>query len=235
METQLFEPGSPIAGSSVKLVVGIFFVLLGLLMTLGNLEILDAGSFLRFWPALLIVIGVLKFGEAGSRALALILLCSGIFLLACEMQWARFSIFDLWPLILIGIGVVVVMHALGFRTSGSSVGPSPTLWAVCASRKLAASGRDLDGRHIIAVMGGCKIDVIDTEVESVTAVIEVIAVWGGIVIRVPDGWEVVGQVVPVMGGIDIKTGPARGGRKLIVRGLTLMGGMEIKNAKARTA
>jgi hypothetical protein len=44
---------------------------------------------------------------------------------------------------------------------------------------------------------------------------------------------VIADVVPIMGGIEIKTSAARGGRQLIVRGLVLMAGMEVKNAEAR--
>jgi hypothetical protein len=235
METQLIQPRSPMAGSGVKLAAGIFLAALGLLLTLDNLDLLDAGRFLRYWPVLLIAVGLLKLREAGSRAMALILLVAGILLLGQETRWIRFSIFDFWPVILIGAGVVMVANALGFRLSDSSAAPGSTIWAVLRGPRLTGTARDFDGLRIIAFMGGCRLDLTDSEIEATTAVIEVIAVWGGITIRVPDGWEVVGQVTPIMGGIDIKTSAARGGRKLVVRGLTLMGGMEVRNAKARTA
>src|SRR5216684_5979035 len=130
METQLIQPRSPLAASGVKLAVGVFFTALGLLLTLGNLELLDANRLLRYWPALLIVVGLLKLREAGGRALALILLVAGILLLGQETRWIRFSIFDLWPVILIGAGVYIVANALGFRLSESSAAPGPTIWAV---------------------------------------------------------------------------------------------------------
>ncbi len=234
MESQLIETRPTIATSSVKLVVGIFFTALGLLLTLDNLDIVDGNRLLRYWPVVLIVVGALKLREAGSRALALILIIAGVLLLGNGTHWIRFSIFDFWPLILIGVGVVIVLHSFGFRVAEPQLGSDPTTWSLFNNRKLNGSAQDFHGRRIIAFMGGCKLDLNDSGIEGGTTVIEVIAVWGGVVIRVPQGWEVVGQAVPIMGGIDIRTGPARGGRKLIVRGLTLMGGMEIKNAKGST-
>src|ERR1700682_3563657 len=74
MEMQLTEPGRPIIGSKVKLVVGTFFTLVGVLLALDNLDIMDAGRVLRYWPVLLIVIGALKFRDAGNRGLAVLLI-----------------------------------------------------------------------------------------------------------------------------------------------------------------
>jgi hypothetical protein len=55
--------------------------------------------------------------------------------------------------------------------------------------------------------------------------------WGGIEIRVPEDWTVVSKVVPVMAGVEDKTRPPQGAtaHRLVLRGLALMGGVEIKN------
>ena len=88
---------------------------------------------------------------------------------------------------------------------------------------------------MIAVLGGCEIDLTEAEAEGEPVVIEIIAFMGGAGVRVPDGWNVVVEAVPVMGGIDVRTRPVNSGRKLIVRGLALMGGIEIKSVAKRTA
>jgi hypothetical protein len=58
---------------------------------------------------------------------------------------------------------------------------------------------------------------------------------GGIDMRIPDGWEVMGDAVPFMGGIDIKTRSKRTGRQLVVRGFVMMGGVEITDVTARNS
>ena len=55
---------------SVKLIVGIFFTLLGVLLTLDNLDLANADAVLPYWPLVLVAIGILKFQERRSRAFA---------------------------------------------------------------------------------------------------------------------------------------------------------------------
>ncbi len=238
MEMQLTEPGRPIVGSKVKLVVGIFFTIAGILMALENLDIVDAGQVLRYWPVLLIVIGVMKFRDAGSRGLAVLSMAAGALLLAHNAHWLRFSFAGLWPVVLIGVGVVIVLRAFGVVIPtafvATAMGPAgDTSWAVVNTRKLARPANELAGKRLVAFMGGHQIEVIEPATYDGPIVIEAMAMWGGIEIRVPHGWEVIADVVPVMGGIEVKTSAARGGRQLIVRGLMFMAGMEVKNAEVR--
>jgi hypothetical protein len=55
--------------------------------------------------------------------------------------------------------------------------------------------------------------------------------WGGIELRVPEDWTVIGRVVSVLGGFDDTTRAPQGAghHRLIVRGFAIMGGIEIKN------
>ena len=59
------------------------------------------------------------------------------------------------------------------------------------------------------------------------------AFWGGIDIRVPRGWRIENDVTAILGGIVDKTDrdvPA-GSPTLMVRGIAIMGGVEIKHPK----
>ena len=55
--------------------------------------------------------------------------------------------------------------------------------------------------------------------------------WGGIEIRVPDDWTVDLRGVPVLAGFVDKTRPPAMAteKRLVIRGMALMGGVEIKN------
>ena len=74
---------------------------------------------------------------------------------------------------------------------------------------------------------------------SFPTVLDIFAVMGGCEIIVPSSWTIVTPLVPVMGGIDDKRlaplpGSAEniGGKpapRLVLRGLVLMGGIEIKS------
>lgn len=209
-----------------KLVAGFFFLILGLLLTLENLDLFEAGRVLRYWPVVLIVFGLINLGEASRRGVASAAIVIGSMLLALRAHWLRFSLFDLWPVLLIAVGAIIVLRALGIQAPAAG----GNLWSVLNTRKVTIDPRDLDQKHLLSFMGGANIELTNAEHEG-PVTIEVLAMWGGIELRVPSGWEVIAEVLPIMGGIDIKTYGEPNGRQLIVRGLVLMAGMEIKNVR----
>jgi hypothetical protein len=83
---------------------------------------------------------------------------------------------------------------------------------------------------LMAFMGGCEIDLRKAAING-EAVIDIFCMWGGIEIRVPEDWTVVSHIVPIMGGVEDKTRPPQTAtaHRLTLRGLALMGGIEIKN------
>ena len=84
--------------------------------------------------------------------------------------------------------------------------------------------------EVSAVMGGCDIDLRDAVPSTDPLVIQVFAMWGGIDIRVPPGWEIQNEAWPILGGIvDSTTPPAVPTHRVILRGNAFMGGVEIKN------
>jgi hypothetical protein len=86
------------------------------------------------------------------------------------------------------------------------------------------------GGDATAVMGGINIDLRDAAMEGSEATIDVSALMGGVTIRVPRKWKVVNRIVPVMGGVkDNTVSPGDGGPRLVLRGVVLMGGLDIRN------
>jgi predicted membrane protein len=213
--------------NKTKLVAGIFFVILGVLLTLDQFDVVYADRVLRYWPVVLIVIGLLNLNNAGRRGLAILSIAIGSLMVAVRARVLHFTLFDFWPLILIGIGFVIVLRALGVNGPEQRGG----LWSVLGTRKVTLEPQDLDGRQIVAFMGRAQVELANTGEHEGPVTVEVLAMWGGVEFRVPSGWEVVAEVVPVMGGIDIKALAPPSGRKLIVRGLVLMAGMDVKNVR----
>ncbi len=107
MNVSITQP-QPAAKISVKLVIGIFFTLLGVLLTLDNLDLADADRFLPYWPVVLIAIGILKLRDRRSRTFAVLAIVVGALFLT---DLFRFSIFDYWPIALIFAGLALVARA----------------------------------------------------------------------------------------------------------------------------
>jgi len=226
MEERLNQP---LRISGTKLIVGLFFAVAGLLMTADNLDLLDAERYLRYWPVVLLAVGLIKLADPGRRLLGVILTVVGASLLARFAGWVPITIFDLWPLLLILAGIGMVLRAVGVRGSAE---PRDTrhIVAVLSTRKVTNTSRDFTGARIASFMGGCELDLTQADIANGPAVIETFAMMSGIEIIVPDDWEVIGEVLPVMGGFEIKTAPTAPAptRQLIVRGTSIMAGIEVK-------
>lgn len=217
----------------MKFVVGLFLAIAGVLMTLGNLDLVDSWLYLRYWPALLIVIGLFKIADPIARPFGVVAVLFGSLLLAVTTGLLRFSLFDLWPLLLIGIGVTLVLQATGFRTRRSYDGR--TIWGVLSNPQVAITDRAFSGVRAVSFLGGSTIDLTGADMQQSPAIVDVFVLMGGIDLRVPDGWDVATEAVPFMGGIEMVTNPRGRGKQVIVRGFVMMGGIDIKAVAGRTA
>jgi len=216
----------------LKLIAGIFFTLLGIVLTADNLDLLVADRYVRFWPVMVVLAGLVKVWEPGSALFGIILIAVGAWLLAHNVGLIRFTLFDMWPLILIGIGVLLVGRAFGFM-------PQPHIpknMAVFSAQKLEHGATEYTGGTLTALLGGYEVDLTQADIRESPAVLNVCAIWGGIEIKVPEEWDVVSEVTPVMGGVEV-TAPRSAAtdpkKKLILRGAAIMGGIEVKGVPRR--
>lgn len=238
MEARLTEP-VPTPGASIgKLIAGAFFVIVGVLLTLDNLDLFEADRILRYWPAILILAGALKLilGNS-SRVGAIVLILVGTWLLGDNLNLIRFSLFDLWPLVLIAGGLGLVALGFGWRpTEGAPAGQQKGSAAIFGTANVVETSSDYRGGSAIAFLGGYELDLTGADIRSGPAVVDTFAWWGGVEIFVPDNWEVIGEVVPFMGGFEVHTQPASDpSRRLIVRGVAIMGGTDVRSASRRKA
>ncbi len=222
-----------------RLIFGAILVTLGLLWTLENLGIVEADVILRWWPALLLGYGFTRLtGLDGTRRVAsgaLFMLIGG-WMLARELGIVHVSIFKLWPLFMICIGVSLVWRSMrgpGASAEGADRHAYPRPFAIMGHTARNIESQELTGLEATAVMGGVEADLRGARARGPEVVAEVFAWWGGIELVVPEDWRVVCEVTPVMGGVEDNTRVAEGGAvtTLVVRGLVVLGGIEINNGK----
>jgi hypothetical protein len=143
-----------------------------------------------------------------------------------------------WVVAAILLAVVLVVQVsprMGARTGDDNA----QLTAVLGQARGAAAGSDFRGTDVTVVMGGGRLDlrqVVLAPGEEV--VVDVLAVMGGVTIRVPDGWVVDTRAVPVLGGLrDQRVPPEWPGDKvadesltpprLVLHGAVVLGGIRI--------
>jgi len=217
-----------------RLVFGFLIMVAGVLITLDNLGFLNAGEILRFWPAALIVVGVLKLVERGFIGSGTVGGWLWVFAGSILMLWTLGLVnpFSLLPLVLVVLGGRLVWHT--FSPKEGRRGRSPEGFvdgvAVLGGNSRSSSSQSFRGGDLNAFMGGVELDLRDAAIAESPAVIDVFVMWGGIEIKVPERWFVDPKVTALLGGFEDKTrGSADAGERLVIRGLVLMGGIEIKN------
>ncbi|MEP6916263.1 MAG: DUF5668 domain-containing protein [Acidobacteriota bacterium] len=219
-----------------QLLMGLFVIAIGVLFTLDNFGIARARSYLQYWPLGLVAIGAVKLSQcraAGGVLTALAMMSAGIWILLQQLGLVDVNVWQLWPVLLVGIGGSMVWRGLypgADRQRSSDTNATVSAVAVLAGVNRGNNSRTFRGGDLTAVMGGCEIDLRQAAIDG-EAVLDVFAMWGGIEIKVPEDWTVVGQVTPILGGFDDKTRPVLGAasHRLVIRGFAIMGGIEVKN------
>ena len=242
MDNKEYGPGSAV---TPRMIVGLAIALFGVVLVLDRLNLVDADQALRWWPAVIVAVGALIFTQSrrvGGGVNGVIVMIIGAWLLLNSVGILRVRFWEMfWPLILVGIGSVLVLQSMRRRTRQASGGErdnTMNAFAVLSGIKRTSAAERFRGGEITAFMGGAQLDLRQAIIPpGEDAALEIFIVMGGCEIFVPQTWTVETPLVPVMGGVDDKRLPPLpgadnlGGRpapRLVLRGLILMGGIEIK-------
>jgi hypothetical protein len=89
--------------------------------------------------------------------------------------------------------------------------------------------------QVLALFGGIDLDLRDAVFEGSTVEISGICCFGGMDIKVPEGVHVSNEMVGIFGGTDLKdvADPIPGAPTLVLKGLTLFGGVSVRGGKPR--
>jgi predicted membrane protein len=213
-----------------RVVLGLAVMLAGLVLALDSLGLVDGGEVFRFWPLALVAVGIVKWlSPAPQRMSALFWIVAGVAFLMVTL--GRASFVTVWAALLLLIGARITLKALRPAAAPRDPAAALDLLQFMGGTKTVVTTSDFKGGQATAVMGGCEIDLRHASMpEGRAAVLDTFAFWGGIEIRVPDDWEVVSQGSAALGGFVNNARSQPGAkRRLVVTGLAIMGGVEVKN------
>lgn len=241
------EPNESNQGNSQpmkKYLLGVIVIIAGFLLLLTNTGILpyEFKHIFFSWQMLLIGIGCISLFTSESRTPGTILIAlGGIFLL--QKFDLPFNVWHLfWPLILIGIGVLILTKRLpgnvwhgqkqelhNERLDDGFIHEDN----IFSGGKRRLMQQTFKGGQVNCIFGGAEIDLTQATLAEGVNELEINTIFGGVTLIVPSDWRVQLKMTSIMGGFSDKRAYIRENpdtsRVLIIKGSTIFGGGEIKS------
>lgn len=218
---------------SASLVIGVAAVVVGSVLMLDRFGILHAYNIFRFWPVVLIVAGINIMLQKSKRGVLVgggMMAMVGTILLLTQFGIIRWS--QVWPVIVIGWGLLLIWDSLRSRNSPSYGDSDASGRAVFGSIEKNIVAQDFREATIESVFGSTEVDFIHAEMAEDKAFLNVNCVFGSVEVRIPSHWNVIIETNAVFGAAENKTRPpipSPTPKTLIIRGDAVFGSVEVKN------
>jgi len=218
------------------ILTGSIFIFIGIFWIMKNLGYLNF-SLREWWPLILIVVGLLNI--LNQRNILsfpgwLLVLLGSAFLLTTNdiIEWE--SILKFWPAILIFTGLSLLFETGKKKSKSADMDEKDNYisgFAVFSGFNRKVTSKSFRGGNIFAMFGGSEIDLREAKLNPDGAVMEITAIFGGIELRIPDGWDVEVSSTALFGGVENKYRSENSGEDKPVRinAVAIFGGVEIKN------
>lgn len=211
--------------------VGSVIVVGGLLWLADSADLIDAGEFIsNWWPVLLIGAGVVSFLSNRRQWLVpLIMVLAGVGLLL-QTTGAIDIGGMLFPALVILVGIFIILGR-GMNSGTEVSGDEIRSFNIFSGSELASSSRNFKGGNVGAVFGGAEIDLRNAGLAP-DAMLDVFVMFGGLELKVPEGWRVTTKGMPIFGGVENKTAkePLSDNAPTLPISMTvLFGGLEIRH------
>ena len=235
-----FEKRHEIGRSAVTL-IGAVLVVAGLLLVVDQLNLLPfrLRSIIFTWQMLLIVLGMVFLTKRDGRLAGIILLCIGLFFLLPKLTILPVGAGRLfWPALLIFVGLLIIFKGSfrrGLGYSGSKLnGDAIEDINVFGGHDRIIETANFRGGEVVNIFGGGNYDLLQSKLAPGKNVLEVVMIFGGSKIIVPQDWDVKVDVAAVFGGFSdkrIKSPEVSRdqSRTLIIKGIAIFGGGELVN------
>ena len=213
---------------------GLFLLAAGTIFWLDRIDRIEARDYFVWWPVGLILIGLAHVPRRQWAGAAVWLILGFVFLAPTLGfgEWNLWRLLGIWPLMISAAGITLLMQGLKPQLPNSF-----HALAVMGGNVRTLGAQDFVSGDVVAVMGGCEVDLAYARLRQGEGTLDVLAFWGGVEVRVPAGWQVENRIAAILGGVEDRTTPPAdpNAPRLILRGSVIMGGLEVKNSKGSQA
>jgi len=227
---------------NTRITLGIILIIIGglfLFRSLGFIS-LHIPHIIFSWPFVLFIIGLLIVINSQKKTFGSILLIIGtIFLIPRIFPFIYYDSGLIFPLIIIALGIYVIVRHRSPRATNISE-PSTGInidriddVAIFGGGTKVINSDNFKGGNITAIFGGSEILLNNCKLAEGENVLDILFLFGGSEIIVPNDWNVIINVTPIFGGFSNKirrspNAPIDTSRTLIVKGIAIFGGGEVK-------
>lgn len=214
-----------------RLYFGLLIVAVGVVLLLDNAGTLDAGDVLgTWWPAAIIGAGLIGFlSNPRHWPIPAMLILGGTALLLSTTD-----VIDLWDIALPALVILAglfVIFGFGFGKRSDTDDSRISSFTMFSGAEIASHSNSFESGNIGAMFGGAEIDLRDST-PAPGASMDVFVAFGGVEIKVPQGWRVDMRGMPLFGGFENVTAkePVEANAPaLAVHATALFGGVEVSH------
>ncbi|MES2380266.1 MAG: LiaF domain-containing protein [Bacteroidota bacterium] len=230
-----------------KVLGGIVLLIVGVVLFARQLGA-DLPYWLFRWEMFLIVLGVFMGAKDSFRRNGwIVLVLIGSFFLIDDLIIDIRLIKFFWPTVILILGATMILapnrkkawnrwNNKNDRFDGDGINNTNDFidsTAVLGGVKKNIVSKDFKGGEIFNVFGGTEIDLSQSDINGVVE-LEITQVFGGTKLILPAHWEVKSEITAVLGGIEDKRKNLSAlniadGKVLILRGTSVLGGIDIKS------
>lgn len=215
-----------------RVLLGSGLLAVGSLVLLEQADVLDAGEVIAdWWPVLILLAALLDLLSHPPRlASATIVGGIGLVLLAVTTDLVDANVWEIaWPVMLVGLGLWLLLRRPSAVDRDATKDETIGVVALFSGRRVAATASRFRGGTATAVFGGVEVDLTDAHIEG-EAVLDTVALFGGVDVEVPPGWRVVLDGPAFFGGSESHVPPptTSDAPTLRVRTTAIFGGVEVK-------
>lgn len=223
---------------SKSLVIGLLVLGLGFVLLLHNFGMIGEQTWdiIFSWQMLLIAIGIVNIANDSSRGIGWILIAIGGFFMISEAYDLPASFRHVfWPALLIVIGLVLIFGTSKlFRRRNFTISKGEDYIeeiAIFGGGDRNVNSLAFRGGKMVSIFGGSKVDLTKVELAPGNVEIEIVSIFGGSTLLVPNDWNVKLEVFNIFGGYGDKRirGQVDFNKTVVVKGVAIFGGGEIKS------
>lgn len=221
-----------------RIVVGIVLVIIGIIFLLKNYDVYLFPTDFITWEYFFILFGLLLFILSDNKTAGIVFLAIGLFNLVP----------GLWPLIFVVIGLYIILKKKGSRPFNhfKHFKSDPNFEIpedgnnyledinVFGGGSKVINTDNFKGGSAVSIFGGSEINLMGSKLAEGENSLEITAIFGGSTLIAPSEWKIELDVLSIFGGFSDKRRKDPNivydeNRVLVIKGLVLFGGGEIKN------